>query len=385
MPSAFSTNNPRLQVAWDASSLKSLQFCGRYYQLNNLEGWQTESVHLSFGRLVASGMELYQKLRLDGFSREDALIRVAKWALEETYYEGKELPETDDDDEGYCIDCPLPRAPDTQWGGRYESMWKCTGVNKYKNEKGNRAKCPFAFEKVWFPGDPPDVCGSCGSPVHAERLYIPDDKRKNRHTLLRALIWYGLDQPEDIADGYRPYVFPDGTPAVELSGRLPLPKWTGTGEQYMLTYNFDYIGQFGEELFITDNKTTTKTLNQEYFDTYSPDTQFDTYDLIGSVAFPALDIKGTMVDAISLTISGVEFGKHAYYKTEEQREEHFHDLEVWLGIAEQYALAGYWPMNKRNCWLCPFKRVCSLPPKLREGYLKSNFEKGKVWDPLAQR
>lgn len=378
---AFSEENDKLQLVWDASSLKNLQFCPRYYQLNNLEGWQGESVDLTFGRYIAEGFERYQKARLDGKSREDALVGVVRWALAETYFPGEQLGVSIDEEGNEVFDF----APDTQWGGSYETMWKCEGTEKYKNPKGNRAVCPFAFKQSWFPGQPPEQCTECRSAIRVERRYIPDDTAKNRHTLIRALIWYGLEQPEELDEGYRPYVFPNGTPAVELSGRMPLPWTAKSGEQFMVSWNFDYIGQAGSENFITDNKTTRKSLNGQFFEQYASDTQFDLYDLIGSIAYPDLNIRGVMVDAVQLMVEGVAFGRHPYYKVESQREEMLADLQYWVRMAEQYAEANYWPMAKRSCWLCPFKRVCSLPPEQREGYLKSNFQRGPRWDTLRER
>ena len=118
---AFSSHNPNEQIAWDASSLKSLQFCPRYYQYANLEGWKSPSVDLAFGGLVSSGFERYQKARLVGKSRDDALLEVVRWAMEETYYEGAV---------GVGVgDTPGLQwnEPDTQWGGHYEDLWKCSG------------------------------------------------------------------------------------------------------------------------------------------------------------------------------------------------------------------------------------------------------------------
>lgn len=316
---------------------------------------------LSFGRYVASGLEMFQKARLDGCTIEQALLKVVRWALEATYFE------------------------DHQWGGRYETMWKCDGLGKFKNDKGNRAKCPQAFEAVWFPGDPPDICVVCGSGIRIERRYIPDSKTKNRQTLLRALIWYGLEQSADLDDGLKPYVFPDGTKAVELSGKLPLPWKASTGEDFVLAWNFDYLGEFGEELFIVDNKTTTKPLNEGYFAGFSPDTQFDTYALVATLAYPDMGIRGTMVDAVSISASGADFGRRPYYKTEQTLEEHFKDLGIWLGIANASAEMDYWPMNKRSCWLCPFKQVCSQDPRMRQGFLASNFKNQGRWDPTEER
>lgn len=358
---AFSEKNPNLQLAWDASSLKSYQFCPRSYQLQNLEGWQTESVDLEFGKRIATGLEMYQKLRLVGKSVADATLEVAKWAMEETWNDGK------------------------PWGGEYETMWKCEGTEKYKNPKGNRAVCPFAHKRMWFPGGAPALCGSCGSGIRIERRFVAEHT-KNRQSLVRALIWYGLSNPDDLDDGYRPYVFPDGTPAVELSGKLPLPFTTAsTGERYVLTWNFDYIGDFGGELWITDNKSTSKTLDAKFESSYAVDTQFDTYDLVGTLMFPELNIQGTMVEGIQVLESGIAIERFVYRKTEAQREEHFRDIELWLQDAERSAVENYWRMNKRNCWLCSFKRVCRLDPKKRQMELEANFTKGPRWDPTAER
>lgn len=368
---AWSEHNPDLQIAWDASSLKNYQFCPRYYQLTNLEGWRGDSTDLMFGRFVASGLELYHKARLDGSTREEAVIIAIKEIMTETWFEDK-------DEFGSVVQ-------ERQWGGHFETMWKCEGTTKYKNQKGNAAKCPFSHKGKWFPGDAPDICVECQSGIRTDRRYIPDSPNKHRISLIRTIIWYGLSQPEDIDDGYRPYVFPDGTKAVELSGRLPLPWKNSYGEQYMLTYNLDHIGQFGTELFIGDNKTTKKTLNDAFFNGYNPDTQFDTYDVIASVAYPDLDMAGVLCEGIQLLVSGVEFGKRIYYKTEEQREEHLNDMHHWFLDAELSAIQGYWRMNKRNCWLCPMSGVCSKPASQRQSILEARFEKQERWDPLQQR
>lgn len=376
---AFSSSNPNLQIVWDASSLKSLQFCPRHYQYANLEGWQSPSVDLAFGRLLASALERYQKSRLDGKTKLDATLVAVRWAMEETYFERYEHANQG----GEIIEIEVEGS---QWGGHYETMWKCKGEKPYKNAKGNRAKCPFAFVDAWYPGEAPDFCGSCGSSCHQERRYLPDDAKKNRQSLVRAIIWYAEDQPEELSDGLAPHKFDDGTYAVELSGKLPLPYTTETtGERYVLAYNLDYIGNFGYEQFIVDNKSTTKPLNDKFFNAYSPETQFDTYDMVASLAFPALDVKGVLLDGIQVMVGGVEFGRRPYYKTEAHREEHLEDLGHWLRYAEDLAVRGYWPMNKRSCWLCPFARVCELPPSLRQGFLKSNFVKQPRWNPAAER
>lgn len=359
--SHMSPHNPRLQVAWDSSSLGAVQFCPRYYEYTMLEGWSGDQTDLIFGGYAAAGFEHYQKLRVAGLNKEDALFAVIRKIMHDTWREG------------------------SPWGGTWETMWKCTGVNKYKNKKGNAAKCPYAHKAMWFPGDKPDVCGECGSPTIEEKRYLPDHPSKNRISLVRMLIYYIDDQPEELTDGLHPYVFPDGTAAVELSFRLPLP-WSSTfGDQYILSGHLDYIGVFGDEMFPVDNKTTTKTLNQAFWDSYSPHYQLDTYDVAVTMVFPDLPLAGVLIDAVQVTVGGANFARHAIYKTEAQRQEHWEQIEFWIKQAEAYALAGKWPMNKRNCWLCPFKNVCNKDPAERGRYLAASFTQREPWNPLTPR
>ncbi len=367
---SFSAINPNIQLAWDSTSLKALQFCARHYQMNMLEGWSASGqVNLDFGRFIASALETYQKGRLQGLSRVDALLPALRAMLVETY-----TPATAD-------------TPASQWGGHFEEFWRCTGSEPYKNDKGNRAKCPFTKVGVLMPMPAPDLCGHCGSPVEIDTHYVPGDKAKHRMGLVRLLVWYVLDQPEDLDEGLKPYVFADGTPAVELSVVIPLDLYAETGEQYLLTGHIDYIGQLGKDGPLTpvDNKTTTKTLGQRFFDGYLVDTQFDTYDLMTSLLLPDLPISGITVDALQITVGGAAFGRHTYFKREETREEHFQDLQYWIKQAEEYATAGYWPMNKRSCWLCEFKGVCASAPQDRPRWLAANYQRRERWNPLKPR
>lgn len=143
--------------------------------------------------------------------------------------------------------------------------------------------------------------------------------------------------------------------------------------------------QFGGENWISDNKTTTKTLGQRYWATYSPNTQVDLYDLTGSVLWPALNIQGVMIEGAQVTkTQGPELGIGLVRRDDEQREEFLNELEYWLNQAEHFADEDYWPMNRRNCFLCPFKVVCSLTPHKRQAKLDEVFEK-RHWNPLEER
>ena len=369
--SNFSPHNPTLQIAWDATSFQNLGFCPRYYQLTNIEGWRGSSIDLEFGTFAASSFELYQKTRLRGATKDEAALVVLRWLLHATWTEAG------------------------PWGGRYENMWHCTGVDaqgepvKYKNRKGNAAKCPYSHKGKWFPDDAPDVCGECGAETETVKQYLPEHPAKNRETLVRTVLWYIEDQPDELDDGLRPIMLDEETPAVELSFKLPLPWTSPFGETYIICGHLDNISAFGEENFVVDNKTTTKALNSAFFASYAPHFQVDTYDLVSSMMFPSLDIRGVILDGAQTLVGGSKFGRGVYYKSEALRQEHLDTLHYWIGqaefLAKNYGQDRDWPMNKRNCWICPFKGICSKDPSERERYLKEHFTKSEPWNPLEER
>ena len=364
MNNPYSPHVPGLQIHLDATSIGEWLFCPRKYMYTMIQGWQGDSIDLEFGKFFATAMEHYHKMRADGASKDDAQLAVVKEMMISTY----------------------------GWGGEYREVWRCEGVEPYKNSKGNRAVCPYAHKGVWFPEPAPPICGECGSPISEERVFFPDHKEKNRHTLLRAITWYVEWLPEDMENSLHPYVFPDGTKAIELSYRVPLP-WQSpgsalqthldlhTGPQYTIGGHMDFVGILGNELFIVDNKTTTKPLSAAFWGGYSPHYQMDTYDMIGSTLFKDLNIRGIMVEGIQVTQQGARFSRRPFYKTEDQREEHLQMIRDVIEGMERAASTGHYPMNKRSCWLCPFKTICERDPADREHALRHDdrFHQGIPW------
>ena len=361
--SPFCHSLPTLQRAWDATSLSNLQFCPRYYQYTNLEGWRGSNEHLEFGGFFASCVERYKKGRLNGLSKNNATLVALRYAIEATWH-----------DNG-------------PWSGSYQEAWRCTGTEPYKNEKGNKAKCPFARAHLWQEGDAPDTCGTCGSLTEQRRIWATE-YTKDRYALVRLVAVYGDAQPEDASQGPMPYSFPDGTPAVELSGQIPLPYISPDKEPYLLCVHMDSIMVFAQENFISDNKTTGKSLNQKYWAGYSPNTQVDTYDLVGTVLWPELKLKGVMIEGAQVTKTvGIRTGIGIMRRTDSQREEWLKEIGYWLSQAERFAREDYWPMNRRNCWSCPFQEICAKDPDKREMYLKGSdvFHQEEPWNPLTVR
>ena len=389
----FSKHNPRLQIYWDATSLGALQKCPRYYQLSILEGWRRpENEHLDFGGLFQTGVEIFQKGLLAGLGKEEATLAALRRTLQES---GRYIVTEDG-------------ATWEPWGGHYVRQWRCLGTEPYRNDKGNKAKCPFSHKGKWFPVEgamkevwehlnfPDDtvICNTCGSDLEIEEHYLPDHPSKNRRLLLKALLHFCDKEGEP--SGLQPFAFEDGTPAIEIQTIVPLGRkvpchlcgaTTGacaSKEDYLLVANLDEINTFRGRHFITDNKTTKDPLNDAFFRNFAPHCQFDFYDAVASIAFSeTLDVAGLAVRGIQVTKTGTDIKTRWLTKTEGQREEFWRDLHWWISLAEKCAEEDYWPMNRASCRGCQFAGVCDLDPPWRGKSLQADFVR-KPWNPITR-
>jgi hypothetical protein len=87
-------SSPGVQFAWDSTSLGYFKECPRKYYYTMIEGWRGggSSVHLEFGGLYHSGLELYDHQCADGKSHTDAQRAMVRWALESTWERPEEGP-----------------------------------------------------------------------------------------------------------------------------------------------------------------------------------------------------------------------------------------------------------------------------------------------------
>jgi hypothetical protein len=217
-----------------------------------------------------------------------------------------------------------------------------------------------------------------------KRPWNSDDKNKNRVTLVRTLIWY-LEQFKD--DPVKTVILASGKPAVELSFRFESSyKSRLTGKTFLLCGHLDRMGVFQDQTYIIDRKSTKSAIDgQDFFDRYSPDNQMSLYELAGGVVY-GLPIRGVMIDAAQILITGSRFRRGFTYRTQQQRDEWYKDLEYWLAQAELFAEKGYWPQNDKACGLyggCPFRPLCGKSPSVRGEWEKEY--KTRIWDPLVVR
>lgn len=323
-----------IQYAWDSTSLSYLKTCPRLYQYVMIDGWgsRDESIHLRFGQEYHSALEDYDRAKAQGASHEDAIRSSIRDLLARTY--------------GWAPDADSK-------AGRY----------------------------------------------------------KNRNSLLRTVIGY-LDHFKD--DPAETFILEDGRPAVELSFRFELdwgPKTDQTklvghpavpreekfivrndnAQPYLLSGHLDRVVSFQDGLYVMDRKTTTMALSQHYFAQYAPNNQMTLYSLASQVILHS-PVKGVIIDGVQILIEdNPRFQRGFTYRTPDQLSEWEADLRYWFALAEDFAVANYWPMNDTACGNyggCRFREVCSKSPQVREQFLKAQFDKleeGERWNPLKPR
>lgn len=215
------------------------------------------------------------------------------------------------------------------------------------------------------------------------RPWQSDEPTKNRHTLVRAVVWY-LDQFRD--DSLETVILRDGNPAVELSFRFELDFASHSGEQFLLCGHMDKLARWDGKVYVADRKTTKGALGQDYFDKYSPDNQVSLYTFAGGAVFHE-PIAGLIIDAGQTLVNGTRFQRQVIRRTSSQLVEWAHDLTYWLSLAESFAEAEYWPMNDKACTMyggCPYRGVCGVAPEIRPRLLEQLYTR-RVWDPLVTR
>lgn len=210
------------------------------------------------------------------------------------------------------------------------------------------------------------------------------DPNKNRHTLLRTVIWYLEEFGED--DSIKTIQLHNGKPAVELSFRFETDFHSLGGESFLICGHLDRVGEFGGQTYIIDRKTTKNTISEDFFKKFRPDNQMSVYDLAGTVAF-GIRTAGIIIDGAQIAVTFSRFLRGFTDRSDEDRAETYADFGYWVGQAEIHARNNYWPKNDKSCdnyGGCPFRPVCSKSESSRDLWLRGKYVK-RTWDPLVIR
>lgn len=207
-----------------------------------------------------------------------------------------------------------------------------------------------------------------------------DDPNKNRHNLIRSIIWYVEHYRNDNAHTIQ---LANGKPAVELSFSFATA-FESDGNPFLLCGHIDRLVEFAGDVFVMDRKTTKNTIAGYYFDHFSPDNQMTLYTLASKIVWSA-PVKGVLVDAVQVAVGFSAFERGTAFRTDGQLDEWMDELthDFWPQAVD-YARRGQWPGNDKSCRMCEFKKICSKDPQVRQTFLESEYNV-EYWNPLARR
>lgn len=305
-----------IQFAWSSSSLDLLKTCPRLYELTMIQGWASrdESIHLRFGIEYHTALQDYAISRARGVRHDDAIHDTIRSL------------------HGRVFDWDVDRN---------------TRAGKYKNRES-------------IVGLVIDYLDHFGAEDPAETFIMANGEPAVELSFRFALDW-GPTRHNPAEYGY--------SPAQEALGMV---------QPYLLCGHLDRVVNFNDDLYVMDHKTSIQTIGTYYFDQWSPSNQMTLYTLAGNVVLNS-PIKGVVISAAQILLEKPNaFARGFTYRTQDQLHEWMEDLRFWLGQAEAFATANYWPMNDTSCTKfggCKFKEVCSKSPQVRESYLKSAFDK----------
>ena len=329
--------NPRLQIAWDATSLRSLMTCPRKYEYEILQGRKNGNEAMRFGLVYHAAKEILdaglaeavEDQELHGTDYENAYVNAA--LTEAIHYAWTETEKWGTEDDIPCADNARTRY--TLIRGL---VWSLEAL-------GTDILTPFEF-----PDGTLGIELSWRVPLPLE--YIDYDK-------LAALIKLGVRK---------------------------------SGEQYsayLLCGHFDGLVNFQGDVYVLERKTTKQTLKSFFFKNYSPDVQISTYALAADLIYQTLDVRGVIVEALQTAVSFSRFLRQPIKRTPEQRSEFLEEVIYYIKKAEEYAESGVYPKNEAVCGLyggCAYRKICSLSPSVRQDFLESGFKLDK-WNPLIVR
>lgn len=350
-----------IRYAWDSTCLSAFKTCPRYYQYTILEGWATreESIHLRFGIEYHQALHDYETAKATGISHDDALFDT----LRELLLRLGTYPSISADAR------PSIRVKTKEHLVR-TVVWY---LDQFEEDPAEtvilKRKVPYIEEQTQY--------GEIDADVPAMEVSFKFE-----------LDW-GPEYQQGLVTKEVQEVGPHVTGGISWGGTTIVQEFPPF-VPYLLCGHLDRIVRFNDETFVMDRKTTTGSLTDYYYAQFEPNNQMTLYTIAGQIVL-GTSIRGVIIDAACIQVGGTIFGRRFTYRTQDQLDEWLLDLRSTLALAEQYAVAGHWPMNDTACSMfggCRFREVCSKSPGVRQAFLKSDFvqlSENERWNPLKPR
>lgn len=201
---------------------------------------------------------------------------------------------------------------------------------------------------------------------------------KTRENLIRTIVWY-IDQFKD--DSCVVLTNKEGKPAVEQSFLIDVD------DGVVLCGHLDRLVDYAGDQYVMDQKTTGTTITPRYFEQFRPNTQMSLYSFAGKMILDS-PVKGVIIDAAQIAVGFTRFERGFTYRTEDELNEWYDSAMYHIQAAQRATKEQHFPMNTSSCGNyggCQFRHICGMSPASRERFLKADFEKGKVLDPLERR
>jgi hypothetical protein len=219
-----------------------------------------------------------------------------------------------------------------------------------------------------------------GDPIEGSGTpWQSDHNTKTRENLIRTIVWY-LDA-FGTEDSCKTVILSDGGAAVEHSFKLPVDNGI------VLAGHLDRLVDYGGKIYVQDQKTTGSTISPRFFDQFSPDTQMSLYTFAGKSIF-GIPVKGVMIDGAQIAVGFTRFERGFTFRDDSQLNEWYDNAMHTIELARKATLEANLPMNPSACnnfGGCEFRNICSRSPTVREQFLKADFVKGEIWNPLKSR
>lgn len=207
-----------------------------------------------------------------------------------------------------------------------------------------------------------------------------EDSNKTRVSLIRTIVWY-IDQfAEESEHGIKTYHLQSGEPAVELSFRLEF------ATDILYCGHLDRVVEYGTDLYVMDQKTTKTTVGTYYFRGFDLSNQMSGYSFAGKAVMSS-PVRGVIIDAAQILVNGTRFERGITTRSADQLEEWYTDTVHFIEQFQHQSEQAFFPMNLNSCGNyggCPYRSLCSVSPKLRKNYIKSDYQQHR-WDPIKPR
>lgn len=201
---------------------------------------------------------------------------------------------------------------------------------------------------------------------------------KTRMNLIRTIVWYIDEFAEETEDTPKTHILQNGKPAVELSFTLEM------SADILYAGHLDRVVDYGGGLYWMDQKTTGKTLGQFYIDQFTPDNQFTGYTWAGKTILHS-PIRGGIVDAAQIAVGFTRFARFFVSRGEDEIDEWISDVKETVHRTQEYTARGSFPRNRTACFNCEYRKLCSVPPRMRETFMQSDYHLAEHWEPAVPR